>query len=176
MIRRRLPVRWCNGHSHVQYMYMAFTLRAAWLEFWFWFWVGVGRVWWPEAVDMRSPLQTDRSFTGRSTGRKGGARLARDAPPQDAAPQMTQRTSWLCSYVVGQEIPEVSYPTDLSNGYKIGPECRKNSKCTWNRQQMAQYGSPARHTCLGGVLQSCLGVYDYSGFHFCWSLRSKPSR
>jgi hypothetical protein len=58
-------------------------------------------------------------------------------------------------YVLGQEsqeIPEVPYPTDLSNGYKIGPECRKNSKCTWNRQQMAQYGSPARYTCLGGVL------------------------
>jgi hypothetical protein len=31
--------------------------------------------------------------------------------------------------VLGQEIPEVSYPTDLSNGYKTGPECRKNSKC-----------------------------------------------
>jgi hypothetical protein len=99
--------------------------------------------------------------------RRGGPsiiclRAVRDAPPQDAPPQMTQRTSWLCLHDLGQEIPEVSYPTDLSNGYKIGPECRKNSKCTWNRQEMAQYGSPARHTCLGGVLQSCLGVYDYS--------------
>jgi hypothetical protein len=96
---------------------------------------------------------------------------------QDAPPQMTQRTSWLCLCVVGQETPEVSYPTDLSNGYKTGPECRKTASVrgTWNRQQMAQYASSARYICLGGVLESCLGVYDYSGFHFCWSLRSKPS-
>ena len=67
---------------------------------------------------------------------------------QDSPPQMTQRTSWLCLYVVGQETPEVSYPTDLSNGYQTGPEYRKNSKCTWNRQQMAQYGSSARYICL----------------------------
>ena len=47
----------------------------------------------------------------------------------------------------------------------------------WNRQQMAQYGSSARYICLGGVLgESCPGVNDYSRFHFCWSLRSKPSR
>jgi hypothetical protein len=49
---------------------------------------------------------------------------------QDAPPQMTQRTSWLCLCVVevvGQEIPEVPYPTDLSSGYKIGPECRKTA-------------------------------------------------
>jgi hypothetical protein len=37
---------------------------------------------------------------------------------QDAPPQMTQRTSWLCLCVVGQEIPEVSYPTDSPSGYK----------------------------------------------------------
>jgi hypothetical protein len=96
--------------------------------------------------------------------------------PQDAPLQMTQRALWLCSCVVGQETPEVSYPTDLSNGYQTGPEYRKNSKCTWNRQQMVQYGSSARCTCLGGALESCIWVYDYSGFHFCWSLRSKPSR
>jgi hypothetical protein len=41
---------------------------------------------------------------------------------------------------------------------------------------MAQYGSSARYICLGSVLESCTGVYDYSGFHFYWSLRSKPSR
>jgi hypothetical protein len=54
---------------------------------------------------------------------------------QDAPPQMTQRTSWLCLCVVevvGQEIPEVSYPTDLPSGYKAGPECRKNSKCAYD--------------------------------------------
>jgi hypothetical protein len=28
--------------------------------------------------------------------------------------------------------PEVSYPTDLPSGYKAGPECRKNSKCTYD--------------------------------------------
>jgi hypothetical protein len=97
---------------------------------------------------------------------------------QDAPPQMTQRTSWLCLCVVGQETPEVSYPTDLSNGYKTGPEYRKTASARgmWNRQQMAQYGSSARYICLGGVLESCPGVNDYSGFHFCWSLRSKPSR
>jgi hypothetical protein len=39
----------------------------------------------------------------------------------------SRRTSWLCLCVVGQETPEVSYPTDLSNGYKTGPECRKTA-------------------------------------------------
>jgi hypothetical protein len=41
--------------------------------------------------------------------------------------------------LLGQEIPEVSYPTDLSDGYKTGPECRKKSTRAWNRQQMAQW-------------------------------------
>ena len=30
--------------------------------------------------------------------------------------------------------------------------------------------------CLIGVLESCLGVYDYGRFDFCWLLRSKISR
>jgi hypothetical protein len=34
-------------------------------------------------------------------------------------------------HVVGQEISVVSYPTDLPSGYKTGPECQKNSKCTY---------------------------------------------
>jgi hypothetical protein len=92
---------------------------------------------------------------------------------------MTQRTSWLCLCVVGQETPEVSYPTDLSSGYKQGRSAEKQqvyARGMWNRQQMAQYGSSARYICLGGVLESCPGVNDYSRFHFCWSLRSKPSR
>jgi hypothetical protein len=46
---------------------------------------------------------------------------------QDAPPQITQRTSWLWSCVGGQETPEGPYPTDLSSGYKTGPECRKTA-------------------------------------------------
>jgi hypothetical protein len=43
-------------------------------------------------------------------------------------------------------------------------------------QQMAQYGPPAPPICPRDALQSCLGVYDYRGFDFCWSLRPKISR
>jgi hypothetical protein len=46
---------------------------------------------------------------------------------QDTPPQMTQRTSLLCLCVGGQETPEVPYPTDLSSGYKTGPEYRKTA-------------------------------------------------
>jgi hypothetical protein len=41
---------------------------------------------------------------------------------------------------------------------------------------MAQYKPPAPPICLRGALKSCLGVYDYGYFEFCWSLRSKISR
>jgi hypothetical protein len=97
---------------------------------------------------------------------------------RDAPPQMNQRTSWL--FVCGwTRDPEVLYPTDLSSGYKTGPEYRKTAGVRggigskWPNMGLQH---PARYTCLGGVLESCLGVYDYSGFHFGWSLRSKPSR
>ena len=33
-------------------------------------------------------------------------RLVQDGPPQDEAPHMDQRISWLCSHVVGQDISE----------------------------------------------------------------------
>jgi hypothetical protein len=47
---------------------------------------------------------------------------------------------------------------------------------TWNSQQMAQYWPPAHPICLRGALGGYLGVYDYGGFGFCWSLRSKNCR
>jgi hypothetical protein len=37
-------------------------------------------------------------------------------------------------------------------------------------------GLQRRSICLRGVLESCLGIYDYRGFGFCWSLRSIISR
>jgi hypothetical protein len=37
--------------------------------------------------------------------------------------------SWAL-YVLGQDIDEVWWPTDLVSGYTRGPECRTNSTCT----------------------------------------------
>jgi hypothetical protein len=37
--------------------------------------------------------------------------------------------SW-ASYMLGLDIDEFWWPTDLVSGYKRGPECRKNSTCT----------------------------------------------
>jgi hypothetical protein len=43
---------------------------------------------------------------------------------------MAQRTPVLGSYDLGQDNPEVARSTGLVNGYKRGPEYRKNSTCT----------------------------------------------
>jgi hypothetical protein len=56
-------------------------------------------------------------------------RAIRDARPQDAQPLLDQRMFFWASYVVGQDIDEVWWPTDLVSGYKRGPECRINSTC-----------------------------------------------
>jgi hypothetical protein len=72
---------------------------------------------------------------------------------QDAPPQMTQWTSSLCLCVGGQEIPEVSYPTDLYSGYKTSV---RGIGSKWPNMGLARS--------------------DYRGFHFCRSLRSKSSR
>jgi hypothetical protein len=42
---------------------------------------------------------------------------------------MALQAPWLCSYVLGQEIPAVSYPTDLSSGYKIVRSAEKTAGC-----------------------------------------------
>jgi hypothetical protein len=59
----------------------------------------------------------------------------RDAKPQDAPPLLDQRVFLWESYVVGQDIDEVWWPTDLVSGYKRGPECRINS--TWAARRTA---------------------------------------
>jgi hypothetical protein len=43
---------------------------------------------------------------------------------------LDQRMFFWASYVVGQDIDEVWWPTASVSGYKRGPECRKNSTCT----------------------------------------------
>jgi hypothetical protein len=44
---------------------------------------------------------------------------------QDAAPRFGPTDVLWASYVVGQDIDEVLWPTYLVSGYKRGPECRK---------------------------------------------------
>jgi hypothetical protein len=80
--------------------------------------------------------------------------------PQDEPPRLGRWMFLWASYVVGQDINKVWWSTDMVSGYKRGPERRKNSTCTSNSQQMAQYEPPAPPICLRGALKGCLGVHD----------------
>jgi hypothetical protein len=51
------------------------------------------------------------------------------------------------------------------------PVCIRRIASKW--PNMSHHRPPI---CLRGALESCVGVYDYGEFGFCWSLRSKIIR
>jgi hypothetical protein len=95
-------------------------------------------------------------------------RFSQDTPPQNDPTDL----------VVGQDTSEVLYPKDLSNGYETGPKYRKTAseRVRGIGSKWPNMGLQHATYAWDGLLERYIGVYDFSGFHFCWLLRSKPSR
>jgi hypothetical protein len=82
---------------------------------------------------------------GIRTGGKGGPRRT-----------ASRRVFLWASHVVGHDIDELWWPTDLVSGYKRGPECRKNSTCTYV-EQPANANGPIRATSAPHMPGRCAG-------------------
>jgi hypothetical protein len=76
------------------------------------------------------PRATGGGHGGHCAAGETDLRAVQTQNPKTHHLVLDQRMFLWASYVLGQDIDEVWWPTDLVSGYKRGPECRKNGTCT----------------------------------------------
>jgi hypothetical protein len=101
--------------------------------------------------------------------------LPRRTTPIRTAPLPNGLHGCVCMWQ-GRRSPNFHIQRICLTDMKEGRSTEKQQMVQNPPSNLAHFGPPARSICLRGVLKSCLGVSDYRRFHFCWLLRSKPSR